>query len=532
MQSAVRELHRYLRATWRRRWLGMAVSWVIAMAGAFTVFTMPDRYEATARIYVDTDSLLGPLLRGLAIESDPRKQIQVMQDTLLSKPNLRKVARATDMDLHANTPEQLEEIVARIADNATLKSEGSGLFRVSYTSSNPELAQKVVQALLTIFIESNLGQNRSEMESAQSFIEQQIALYEQKLSEAEHKLAKFRAKNADVLGPSNYSQRIQSMREQIEQAAYAHDDAVGKRDQLRAKLAQTPRLVTMETAPQIVIGGQGAMTTLERIRMVQAQLDDLLLRYTESHPDVVAARRQLDRLIKQFNREQSGESINGLPGNLANTSKLPNPIYEEIQIRLLDAEAEVDQTERRLAQLEKEYDRLQQYAAIAPAVDAEMADLTRDYEVIKRNYEELLSRREAARISQAVDADAESTVKFRIIEPPEVPLKPSAPNRPLFLGMVLLVAIGGGAGAAFARTQIEETYYDPEQLERTFQMPVLGTVTQVLSVQEGAKKAAKTLGFLVATGCFFAFFAALYVALILFYSADSPAANPAISSLM
>ncbi len=526
----IKEIRLHLRSLWRRRWLGMAVSWLIALGGAFTVFTVPDQYQSSARIFVDTDSLLAPLLQGIAIQNDPRRQIKMMQDTLLSKPNLRKVALAADLDLNANTPAELEKIISNIGENTLVEPESTSLFKVSFIHEDPQTAKSVVEALLNIFVESNLGQNRSEMESARSFIEQQISLYEEKLSEAEHKMAAFRAENADVLGASNFAQRLQAKKTQLEQATFDYSDSVSKRDQLLIQLESTPRMVSMETAPQIVIGGQGALTTLQRIRLVQSQLDDLLLLYTEGHPDVVAARRQLNRLVGQFNREQSGEGPGGLPSNLANTSKLPNPVYEEIQIRLIDAESSTAQTERRLAQLQKELGRLQEYAAIAPALDAQMSDINRDYVVIKKNYEQLLARRESARISQAVESDTES-VKFQIVEPPEVPTRPTTPNRPLFLGAVLLIAIGAGGGAAFLRTQLEETYYTPEQLENAFQIPVLGTVTQVLNVQEGAKRAAKTLGFLVASGFFFAFFVALYAMLLLFYSPEPSVATTAVSSL-
>jgi len=508
----------------------MAVSWMIALGGAYVVFTIPDQYESSARIYVDTESLLAPLLQGIAIPNDPRRQIKMMQDTLLSKPNLRKVALASDLDLDATTPADLDKVITSISDHTLIEPESSTLFKVSYIDSDPQTAKNVVQALLNIFVESNLGQNRSEMESARSFIEKQIALYEKKLKEAEHRMAAFRAKNADILGTTNFAQRLQAKKTLLEQATFDYSDAVSKRDQLRAQLQATSRMVSMETAPQVVVGGQGALTTLQRIRLVQSQLDDLLLQYTEGHPDVIAARRQLNRLVDQFNREQSGEGPGGLPSNLTNTSKLPNPIYDEIQIRLIDAEAATAQTKRRLDQIKKEMDQLQEYATIAPALDAEMSDISRDYSVIKKNYDQLLARRESARISQAVESDTES-VKFQIVEPPEVPTSPVSPNRPLFLGALLMIAIGAGGGAAFLRTQVEDTFYTPEQLENAFQIPVLGTVTQVLNVQEGAKRAAKTLGFLVASGVFFAFFVALYAALILFYTPAASAATTTVSRL-
>ena len=513
MQEAIRQLRFFLKGMWRRRWIGLIASWCVAILGAIAVFLMPSQYESNARIYVDTSSLIGEVLGPMAIAGDVERQVRVIQQTLLSRPNVRQVARVTDMDLEVQTAAEMEALVGSIIRRTQISMDGSGLFLVSFTDEDPERAKDVVQALMNILIERNTGENRTDIQTARSFIENQIAEYEDELREAEQRIAKFRADNVDVLGSSNYAQRLQAARDTLEDAEIAFSDATAKRDQLRAQLEATPRTVSLESTPQIIVGGEQVPSTLARVRQLRAQLDELLTIYTESHPDVISTRRQLDRAIWQLNRERSGEG--GLASGAEGTSQVPNPVYEQVQIRLIDAEAEVERTDRFQKRARAELERLQRYAEGAPQLDAELADITREYDILNRSYNELLARREQITISQKVDAETE-TVQFRVVEPPEVPVTPSAPNRPFFLLAVFVLAIGAGGGTSFARSQIEETFFAPEQIERTFGLAVLGTVTRVMNPHEVARNTLRNFGFTLGAASLLVFFGGLFLALAFF----------------
>lgn len=500
---------------WRRRWIGLATSWAAAIVGSIYILTLPNQYVSSTRIYVDTTSLLGPLLRGIAVEGDVDSQVRVMQQTLLSRPNLRQVIRATDLDLEVGTQREMENLIQRLQKRTRVNIDKTGLFLVSYTDEDPELARNIVQTLLTIFIESNLGASRTDIQTARRFIENQITKYEKKLRESEQHIAQFRADNVEILGSTNYGGRLIAARSELESSQIDYSDAVVIRDKLREQLERTPRTVNLETSPQVIIGNQQVPSTLGRIRTIQMDLDGLLLRYTEDHPDVIVARRQLARLLREYNREKSGESdlLLGLTG----MSQIPNPVYDEIQIRFLGSERLTAQTERRLRRAQSDMERLKKYASIAPSLDADLADITREYGVIKENYSALLARRESARISQAADAETDA-VRYRIIEPPEVPIIATGPNRPLYLLALMLCVVGAGAGASFARSQLEETFFTSEQIEKTLGMVVLGTVTQVMNAQESAQQSLRNFGFIVATASLAVFFAGLYLVLILFGS--------------
>ena len=181
---------------------------------------MPDQYEASARVYVDTSSVLRPLLEGIAINTgDTRQKIFLMTRTLLSRPNLEKVMRMTDLDLQATTEAEKDEIVDELKE--TIRFSGTSrenLYTISYENDSPDLAKLVVKSLLTIFMESNLGEVRKDQDSATQFLEQQKAEYERRMRELENELTRFKQRNLTLLpeGSGGYYDRIRDGKEKIE----------------------------------------------------------------------------------------------------------------------------------------------------------------------------------------------------------------------------------------------------------------------------------------------------------------------------
>ncbi|MFM1891764.1 MAG: hypothetical protein RLZ44_841, partial [Pseudomonadota bacterium] len=170
-------LLRHARGVWRYRWWMLGIAWVVCLVGWTVVARMPDQYQATARVYVDTSSVLQPFLQGLAIRTtDTDRKISLMTRTLLSQPNLEKVMRMTDLDLQAKTAEDREEILAELGKDIRFGSTSKdNLYTINYPNNSPELAKLVVKSLLTIFMEGNLGEARKEQDTATQFLEQQIA---------------------------------------------------------------------------------------------------------------------------------------------------------------------------------------------------------------------------------------------------------------------------------------------------------------------------------------------------------------------
>src|ERR1700709_1327898 len=185
MDSVRLMVSQYLRAAWRRRWMGVMVAWLVCGVGWAGVYTVPSQFESAARLFVDADAVLTPLLRGLAADSAPTTQLEILQRTLLSRPNLEKLVSKTDLDLTLNSPSDRERLLTRLSTEIKVNPQTKNLFTIVYRDKSPKLAHDVVQTLLTIFVESATGGSRADMENARRFLERQIQSYEQQLRGAE-----------------------------------------------------------------------------------------------------------------------------------------------------------------------------------------------------------------------------------------------------------------------------------------------------------------------------------------------------------
>lgn len=502
-----------INAIWRRRWYALAVAWMLSLVGWTVVAILPDKYVSEARVYIDTTSLLGPLLKGIAVETDLDQEVAIMQRTLLSRPNLAEVARATDLDLEATTPIEMEKLLGNIEKSASIKAQGRNLFTVGFTDKNPVLAKAVVQALLTIFVETNLGQNRQDMENARSFIESQLSTYQKQLQDAEQRLAAFRTKHTDVLGAGDFTKQLAQAKGVRTKAKRDYEDTVLRRDQLKAQLAVVPQFLKVQAPPQVVMAGTTASPEESRLEQLQQNLDQLQLRYTPNHPDVVNMQRSIKLLTEQMAKkasEPASEKDSQKAANQVPKAEIPNTLYEQLQLRISELEPELVTMRRNLSEADAEVSRLEELRLTAPEVEIQLKDLDRDYGVIKSKFEEFLARREAARISQAAEATTDS-VQFRIISPPQVPVVPAAPKRQLLFGVVLVAALGGGVGFTFLLSQLDTTFSSPNSLTDKFELPVLGSITLIVSSAQKFRRTLSNASFGMATGTLLALCGVLLV---------------------
>src|SRR5487761_2508593 len=238
MNDLLAQLEQYLRAAWRRRWLGVAVAWAVCGLGWVGVYLIPNQFESSARLYVDADAILTPLLKGLAAESSPMTQLDLLQRTLLSRPNLETLISKTDLDLSVHSPSDRDRLVTALETAIKVTPQTRNLFTITYRDTRPKMAYDVVQTLLTIFVESATGTNRSDMENARRFLQNQIASYQQQLQAAEKRRADFRARYIAVLPESGSNvSGIEAARSRVQTIEGQLKDAKDSRDLLKQELA-------------------------------------------------------------------------------------------------------------------------------------------------------------------------------------------------------------------------------------------------------------------------------------------------------
>jgi len=501
MSDLKRQALVFLDQLWRRRWTALGFTWAVCLIGWFVVAMMPNRYVSEARFYVNTQSLLNPLLKGIAVNADDKgreEQVQLMQRTLTSRPNLAKVAQMTDLDKTVNTDGELQGLIQSLEERITIQSQGANLFQVQFADNSPSLARDVVQSLLTIFVESSVGDKREDIQNAKSFIEGQIVEYESQLKAAELRLADFKVTNMNFLSSSteSFAQRLENARDNVKTTETEYADAAAKRNQLRNQIAATPRFLSYDAMPQMVLGTNAvAGTPQQRILALQAKLSDLRLQYTERHPDVVQTQQQLENLIAQQKKARAGGEDDS---NFAK-AQIPNEVHGQLSLRLADAESAASSAARKVQEARSVVEDMQKRAADAPRIEAEFTNLNRDYQVLKASYEGLLQRRESARIAEAADSTTEP-VQFRIVAAPEIQATPASPNRALFNSLVLVLGLFAGAGFVFLLMQVEDRITAPEDLFPVGEIPVLGCVSSVTTARRREVEHEQLKKFTVAAG--------------------------------
>lgn len=482
MEELTTQLFVYLKGIWKYRWIAVAAAWVVAITGWVIVYKLPDDYQASARIYVDTQNVLKPLMAGMTISPDLQQQVSIMSRTLISRPNVERVVRMVDLDIKAKDVKDQEKLVKGVMDNIKLGTTGrDNLFTIHYNNQNPKLAKDIVQSLLTIFVEGGLGDKRQDSSSAIRFIDEQIQSYEEKLIIGENNLKAFKQKNIGMMpqqGGDYYSQ-LSLAAEDLNKTRLELREAEQARDAIKRQITGDEPVLMVDqndSASSIV------NTELDsRIDTLNKNLDSLRLNFTELHPDIISAKR----LIAQLEERKKDEAKLVKPS--ADPGKNYSPMLQQLNVALAEAEADVASMKARVEEYTSRYERLKSLSNAVPQVEAELAQLNRDYQVNKSNYEKLLERRESAKISGELGS-ATDLMSFRIIDPPTVSDLPVGPDRTKLFSIVFLGSLLAGIGIAFVISQIRPTFHSQVSLREITGRPILGSIPMIWTNQEKIKR--------------------------------------------
>jgi polysaccharide chain length determinant protein (PEP-CTERM system associated) len=521
MDEIVRQVLGIARGMWKFRWPALIVAWVVALLGTVIVFRIPDQYEASARIFVDTQSILKPLMAGLTVQPNVEQQINMLSRTLMSRPNLEKLVRMADLDLKADSKAQQDALVDNLAKDIQIRNTGrDNLYTLNFRDADQEKAKRVIQSLVSIFVESSLGATRKDTDSAKTFLNEQIKQYESRLEEAEARVKEFRLKNIELQSGDgkDATSRVAEASALLSQAQLQLREAENARNaakaQLDAERGQGANLTTQSLMQESSI----SVATPEIDARIEAQkrnLDSLQQRFTDQHPDIVITRRLLKDLEEQKLREVAELRKAALKTAAGGGGGAPSSMAaQELGRMLATAEVQVAALKARVGEYSARLATARESLKTAPQLEAEASQLNRDYELIKRNYENLVARRQSAVMSGELEV-ASGVADFRLIDPPRVSPKPVAPNRLLLLPVALLAALAAGLGVAFAASQLRPTFDDPDELRAKTGLPLLGVVTLVLDDVARRRQRVGMLRFASASGSLVALFVAGMVAMAL-----------------
>jgi len=478
------EIRTLLHGIWQRRWIALAIAWALCLAGWLFVSQIPNQYESRARILVQLRQILPG--QGAASQQEQQKDVDRIRQTLTSAVNLEKVVRGTELANTVATDKDVADRVAGLQQKIKVIAQQDNLFEITATASNGKLSRAIVQKLIDIFVEDNLTQGRADASQSLTFLDQQLAERQKALQVAEAKQAEFQARYLGSLpGTGSLTERLAAARAQL---AQINSELAAAQSGLAAVNGQMAG--TTATSPGA--GGAVAGPARARVSAIQGQLAEARARgWTDNHPDVTALKSQLS----QAQVAARGEKPVAAGGGGASA----NPLYLGLRTMQAEKASQVAALANRKAQIESDINAFDQKIAGDPAAAQEQAEIDRNYQVLKTEYDKLLTDREQVKLRSQAASQADA-VKFNVVDPPVTPTAPSAPNRMLLLTGVLIVGLGGGVAAAFGLSQLAGTFPTAKRLEKASGMPVIGSVAEVVTAAQTALRKKRLQMFAAATG--------------------------------
>jgi polysaccharide chain length determinant protein (PEP-CTERM system associated) len=493
MDELVGQIGAMARGMWRRRWIGVIAAWAVGALGAVFVMGYPDRYEAVARLYVDTKTVLRPLMRDLAIDPDTDLSAAMLSKTLITRPNIEQLVRTLKLDVEAKDQASRDNKVLTVLTSVKIASLGrDNIYDFTYRDVDPERARTVVQGLVAMFLDVDSQARQRDSKQARDFIDEQVKEYESRLAEAEGRLKEFKLRNLGISVASgrDYFSRISTLEEDMAKVTVELRAAEQSRDALRRELGGETATLLPETP-----SSESTAVSVEfdaRLDAQRKQLDELLRRYTDLHPDVIATRRLIVRLEEQKAAEVEAKR-RAMQGKPARSPMQADPVAQRVKLALAEGEANVASLRFRAGDTQVRLNQLRASASRIPQVEAEMAQLTRDYDVVKRNYEAMVVRREKATLSE--DLDANRTAQFRLIDPPRTAKQPLFPSRLTLAPLVLLLALAAGVIASAMTDRLRPTFDSAKSLRLVTGRPVLGSVSVLVSPADQRRTRQITMAF-------------------------------------
>jgi polysaccharide chain length determinant protein (PEP-CTERM system associated) len=483
MEAQLQTLRSIAMAVRKHRWLTLGVAGLVAVAATIAIAFVPNRYVATARVYVDTETVLKPLMTGLTFQPDIDQQVRMLARNLVSRPNIERLVANPSLGFGGLNAGARDELVTRLTEQIKVAPTGEGnIYQVSYRGGSPEAARRIVAAIVDLFAHSGAGTKQRDSRDAGRFIEDQIHDYERKLTDAENRLKDFKVRNFGVSGVAHedFFTRMSALTDEVNKLRLELGAATQSREAYQRQLTSEDPLLPPELVPKTV-EPVAQDTPQVRLDAERKRLDELMNRYTDNHPDVIDSRRIIARLEAEVRRrseaeERAREKL-GKPGRAPT-----NPVYQRLRILIAESDARIASLRSQLAIKQEQLSQARAAAGRMPQVEAELSQLNRDYDVIRKNYDLMVARRESALIGMKLD-ESSQLAEFRVIDPPRASRWPAFPGRLHLALLALVLAPALGVTAAVLADRMRPTFDDARALRMLSGRPVLGTVSHLLTPQ-------------------------------------------------
>ncbi|UZE97962.1 XrtA system polysaccharide chain length determinant [Alkalimarinus alittae] len=481
--SVLREIIRELRD---RKWSCLLVFMLVSALGLVVGIFWPHQYSASVTIYIDDQNIITPLMKGSAVQAKSKDKVAEATDIILGRKSLGRLVDYIESSQQKDLDEaQREKEILRLRGSINIRKKGRQFFEITYTDRKPDVAFLVTQKIGQLFLEIQEENRREESRNAYAFVDKQVKAYQSQLSQSEDRLRQFLTENADGT-ESGVQNKISQLKSQIELAELQQEELISQRESIRKQL----RGVNASISNKVVSDKNN-----DRIKALQDRLEVLQLSYHDSYPDIVALKKQIEGIVEEAKENKDK------PRSDEEIVSYENPLYVELSSQRAKTDTAITAVKTRIDSLNNLLNKTMLRMEKVQQNKAELAELTRDTDVNRNIYNDLLRRRETARVSMHLSSEGQG-VSYVVHEPAVYPLKPKGPQFIHFALASILLGALAPIGLAGVYVQLDPRIRDASTIQENLEIPVLATIGKVITPREHRKERFKTVVIFIIGGCF------------------------------
>lgn len=465
----------------RHRRLVVGIFVAINLVTLAAAVAWPRGYMVFTTILVSDRNIIQPLMQGAAATTTVTDRARIAREIINGRKVMNQVIEAAGWAGPTTPESERDKIIDRLNRRIAITNAGNNLIKIEYRDADPERTYRTTQTLADVFIKESVEAKAAESQAAFDFIDQQTQQYHEKLMKMEEKLKDFQIANIDVRPGSegDVNSRMSALQTRIEQSQQDLKEAETKKRSLERQLSGE-----VETATAMTREGQYR----QRLAELQSQLQQLRMTFLDTYPDVIRVRHQIDDLNEAIAAEHQRRARNPAGGAIASDDSIitTNPMYQQLKHDLSQTQVQIDMLNARIAEARQQLRDVADQSKRIHGGEATIAELTRDYQVNRDIYQDLLKRRESARVSMNMDRENQG-LTFKVQEPAAFPMQPSGLRFGHFIAIGLILGIIAPLGLIYAwKMQGDARLRLPGPLLTGYRLPMMVVVPHLWSARETA----------------------------------------------